>query len=225
MSQLHYMLLAGGMGLLWGWLLSIPVGPINLTIINEGTQRGFKWAVLIGLGASAMEVIYCALAFTGFAAFFQEGYVQAIMELGSFVFMLGLGILLLLKPPPTAQPAGGRFEQKFHPSSAFMIGFVRVMGNFGVFLFWFVLASSFISHNWVRPVWADKAACVAGVALGTSTWFIGLSWAVSLGHRKFSDKTLWRMQKGSGFGLLGLGLIHGAQIVVEMVHHHHNHLR
>ena len=217
---MHYMLLAGLTGLVAGWLLSIPVGPVNLTIMNEGAQRGFKWAVLIGLGASAMEVIYCALAFTGFASFFSEGYVKAIMELGSFVFMLGLGILLLLKKPPSCELPEGRFERKFHPSSAFMIGFLRVMGNLGVFLFWIVLASSFISHEWVRPVWADKGACVAGVALGTSTWFIGLSWAVSLGHRKFSDKTLLRMQKGSGIGLLALGLVHGAQIVVEMVHNH-----
>ena len=50
---------------------SIPVGPINLTILNEGAQRGFTWAMLIGLGASAMEVIYCAIAFTGFSSLFR----------------------------------------------------------------------------------------------------------------------------------------------------------
>jgi len=220
MSQLHYMLLAGFTGLVSGWLLSIPVGPVNLTIMNEGAQRGFKWAVLIGLGASCMEVIYCSMAFTGFASFFSAGYVKAIMELGSFVFMLGLGLILLLKAPPCVDPGSGTIEQKFHPSSAFMIGFVRVMGNLGVFLFWIVLAGSFISHEWDRPVWADKGACVAGVALGTGTWFVGLSWAVSLGHKKFSDKTLLRMQKGSGIGLLILGFVHGAQIVIEMAHNH-----
>ena len=50
------------------FLLSIPVGPINFTIINEGARRGFKWALLIGLGASAMEVVYCTIAFTSFAS-------------------------------------------------------------------------------------------------------------------------------------------------------------
>ena len=30
---------------------AIPVGPINLTILNEGSRRGFAWALLIGLGA------------------------------------------------------------------------------------------------------------------------------------------------------------------------------
>ncbi len=57
-------LVAGLTGFLSGLLLSIPVGPINLTIMNEGARRGFRWAVLIGLGATAMEVIYCFIAFT-----------------------------------------------------------------------------------------------------------------------------------------------------------------
>ncbi|HEX4645361.1 MAG TPA: hypothetical protein VH598_07105 [Verrucomicrobiae bacterium] len=46
-------------GFFSGLLLSIPVGPVNLTIINEGARQGFKWGALIGLGASIMEVIYC----------------------------------------------------------------------------------------------------------------------------------------------------------------------
>src|SRR6266571_4506365 len=89
-------LLAGLTGFLSGLLLSIPVGPINLTIINEGARRGFRWAVLIGLGATVMEVIYCFIAFTGFASFFTRGYVKAAMELFSFVFMLFLGLKFLM---------------------------------------------------------------------------------------------------------------------------------
>src|ERR1700729_1541873 len=75
-------------GFISGLLLSIPVGPVNLTIMNEGAQRGFKWAALIGVGASLMEVIYCALAFTGFAGIFTTGYWKETMEFVSFAFML-----------------------------------------------------------------------------------------------------------------------------------------
>jgi len=62
-------------GFISGLLLSIPVGPVNLTIMNEAARRGFKWAFLIGLGATIMEVIYCTVAFTGFASFFVRGYI------------------------------------------------------------------------------------------------------------------------------------------------------
>ena len=44
MLELPPILVAGLTGLTFGLLLSIPIGPINLTILNEGAQRGFKWA-------------------------------------------------------------------------------------------------------------------------------------------------------------------------------------
>ena len=67
MLELSPILIAGLTGFISGLLLSIPVGPVNLTIMNEGARRGFFWALLISAGASVMEVIYCTIAFTGFA--------------------------------------------------------------------------------------------------------------------------------------------------------------
>jgi len=229
MPELPTILVAGLTGLISGVLLSIPLGPINLTILNEGARRGFKWAALIGLGATTMEVIYCFIAFTGFASFFTRGYVKAAMELFSFVFMLFIGTKFLFaksvqaKPVPLGAAADKievRLEERLHPHSAFMIGLVRVMGNVGVLVFWIILAANFISREWVTPDWPGKLACVAGVAVSTGGWFTGLSWVVSLGHGKWSEKTLLRMEHFSGAGLLILALIHGGTIIWQMHNHH-----
>src|SRR6267143_680983 len=96
MVDLPPILVAGLTGFLSGLILSIPIGPINLTIMNEGARRGFFWAFMIGMGATTMEVIYCFVAFTGFASFFSKGYIKAAMELFSFVFMLFLGTKFLM---------------------------------------------------------------------------------------------------------------------------------
>ena len=213
------MLVSGLTGFASGFLLSVPVGPINLTILNEGARRGFKWAFLIGLGAVVMEVIYCAMAFTGFASFFTRGYVKAAMELFSFVFMLFIGMrFLLARSVPASTKIESQIEERLHPHSAFMTGFVRVMGNPGVFVFWIILAANFISREWVEPNGLSKLSCITGVAAGTSVWFVGLSWAVSLGHRKFSERTLLRMEHFSGIGLLVLALVHAFLIIREMAH-------
>jgi threonine/homoserine/homoserine lactone efflux protein len=227
MESIHPIALAALTGFISGLLLSIPVGPINLTIMNEGARRGFKWAVMIGLGATVMEVIYCFVAFTSFATFFSRGYVKAAMELFSFVFMLFLGLKFLLARSivtPVHLTAATdriemRIEEKLHPHSAFMTGFVRVLGNLGVLVFWIILAANFISREWVKPHWADKLACVGGVAVGTGAWFVGLSWVVSLGHGKFSERTLLRIERASGIGLLALALLHGASIIWQMAQH------
>ena len=84
MGQLQDLAIAALTGFLSGVLVCIPVGPVNLTIMNEGARRGFKWAMMIGLGATLMEAIYCLFAFTGFASFFNKGLIKAAMELCSF---------------------------------------------------------------------------------------------------------------------------------------------
>jgi threonine/homoserine/homoserine lactone efflux protein len=220
MFNLPPIALAATTGFISGLLLSIPVGPVNLTIMNEGARRGFKWAGMIGLGATIMEVIYCTIAFTGFASFFTHGYVKAAMELFSFVFMLFLGVKFLIATSvPATNRVEERIEEKLHPHSAFMIGFVRVMGNPGVLVFWIILAANFISREWVQPGEVNKFACVGGVAVGTGLWFFGLSWATSLGHQKWSEKTLLRMEHFSGIGLLVIAFYHGIHIVWQMAHH------
>ena len=227
MAELHSIILAGITGVVAGFLLSIPVGPIALTIINEGARRGLKWAVMISLGATTMEVIYCFIAFTGFASFFTRGYVKAIMELCSFVFMLFLGIKFLVArsvtDPVHLSTAADRFEvrveEKFKPHSAFMTGLVRVLGNVGVLVFWVIIAANLISREWVTPDWTGKLACVAGVAVGTACWFLGLSWLVSLGHGRMSESTLLKLERGSGIGLLVLAAVHGSTIIWQMARH------
>jgi len=210
-------LVAALTGFLSGFLLSVPVGPVNLTILNEGARRGLLWALLIGSGAVAMEVIYCALAFTGFAAFFTGEGIKRVMELGSFVFMLYLGIRFLrVRAVLVPSAVEEQIKAKFNPHAAFAIGFVRVMANPGVFLGWIVLAANFISRDWVQPTWPGKLSCVAGVAGGTGIWFSGLSYAVSRGHGKFTEKTLLRMEHFSGFCMLALALIHGVYMVWRM---------
>src|SRR4051812_691311 len=189
MPHIHALIIAAVTGFISGFILSVPVGPINLTIINEGARRGFKWAALIGLGAVAMEVLYCAVAFTGFASFFTKGVVKAATELFSFVFMLFLGIrFLLAKTVPAATHIEERIEEKLHPHSAFWIGFVRVMGNPGVLLFWIILAANFISRGWVKADGEAKFACIGGGAPGTRLRFLGLGLGGWLGHHKISGK-------------------------------------
>jgi threonine/homoserine/homoserine lactone efflux protein len=206
---------------------SIPVGPINLTILNEGSQRGFRWAMFIGLGASAMELIYCSIAFTGFSSFFAIRTVKAVMELFTFVFLLFIGAKFLsaqtvnvpMKLDIASQKIEARLGEKWHPHSAFMTGFVRVMGNLGVLLTWIVLAANVMAHDWFEDTLAAKMACVGGVALGTNAWFCALSYGVSRGHGQFSEKTLLRLQHLSGICLIAVGLFDGAHIVWQLARH------
>jgi threonine/homoserine/homoserine lactone efflux protein len=227
MVDWHSIQLAAVVGFLCAMVLSCVPGPINLTILNSGAQRGFKWAMLVGLGASLMEMIYCTIAFTGASSFFDHGPVKATMEVFTFVFFLFLGFKFLsAQSLPTATKFGAatekieaRLEKKLHPHSAFMTGLVRVMGNLGVLLFWIVLAANLMAHDWVDDTIYAKAACIGGVLLGFNLWFLGLSFAISRGYGHFSEKTLLRMEHISGLCLVLAGLFDGGHIIWQLARH------
>lgn len=221
-------------GFITAFLLAIPVGPVNLTIINEGARRGRKWAVLISLGATLMELIYCFVAFTGLASFLLTSkYVKPGMELFTFGFMLVLGIKFLMAKSVSgpvelgeaAQKIEARIGETLHPSSAFAIGFVRVLANPGVMLGWFFFAAYFISRDWVTPDWEGKLSCVGGVGLGTWLWFMVLSFQSARGYGRLNEKTLLKIEHWSGLFLLILAVLHGGWIVKEMVDHHRHETR
>ena len=221
MPDIHHSVLAVITGFVSGLLLSIPVGPINLTIMNEGARRGFRWAALIAAGATAMELVYCALAFTSFAALFQKGVIMAAMQIFSFLFMMFLGVKYLMANtvPVVDRIEHGieqRIEEKLHPHSAFMTGFVRTLANPNVFVGWIVLGANFISLGLVQRTLEGKLFCLAGVAGGVGLWLFGLAWAISLGHKKFTEKTMIRMGRGSGIGLIILGLAQGSYLAVQL---------
>lgn len=201
-------------GFLSGFLYNIPVGPINISIINEGAARGFTRAALIGAGAMVMDMVYCAIGLAGASTLLESNIIRATLELVSFVLMLFLGFKYLLAPKvPKVSHSADVVEQKLHPHTAFMTGFVRMLGNPSVIMLWLGLAAVFTAHGWVDPPVESKVVCVLGVGVGAQVWFTLLAWGASLGHRKLSEKTLLRLSHASGLGLLLLALYIGGRLV------------
>jgi len=219
MAHLAEYLVAAFTGFVSGFLVSIPVGPINISIVNEGARRGFGWAFLIGLGATIMEVIYCAIAFAGFTHLFDSRVVKATMELVSFLLMFFLGVKYLLAHSlPATTRSVESIEHRLHPHTAFWTGFVRCLGNPGVLLFWITISATFISHDWMDDTWQSKGMCLLGVTLGCFSWFTLLSFLVSRGHGRFSTNTLLRMSQFSGASLLIVSLVMGGRLVKLLAH-------
>jgi threonine/homoserine/homoserine lactone efflux protein len=217
--NLQEIITAGVAGLISGFVVSIPVGPINITIVNEGARRGFTWAVLIGLGAMVMDLIYCGVAFAGFSGLFASRFMKATMELLSFVFLIYLGVKYMITASlPATTPTMEAVEHKLHPHTAFWIGFVRVLGNPAVLLFWITVSATFISHDWIEDTFASKAVCVFGTFVGGFLWFLLLSYLVARGHGKFSTKALVRMAHISGAILLLAGVVIGFRLIKLLAH-------
>jgi len=129
--------------------------------------------------------------------------------------LLGLKYLFAQSLPATSKSVE-IIEHRLHPHTAFTIGFVRVLGNPGVLLFWITLSATFIAHEWMDDNWMSKLACVTGVGMGALGWFVLLSFGVSLGTGRFSAQTLLRMSHVSAAFMLIAALFIGGRLVVQL---------
>jgi len=231
MADEHPIMVAGLAGLVCAIFFSSLPGPINLTILNEGAQRGFKWALFIGIGAATMDVIYCAASFTGISQFVDHGIAQTMMRVAGFVFLLFLGFKFLSAKPkkiPTTinlaiEKIEVRIEQKIHPHSAFATGFVRVAANLGVLVAWVALSATLMStkaffstQEWVDNSIPARVACISGVYLGALLWFLFWSYLVSRGHGRLTAQSLLRLQHFSGLCLIITAIYEGVRISMHL---------
>lgn len=202
------------LGIVAGFVASMPGGPVNATILGESAAKGIRWALFVGLGAVLMEAVYCAVAFAGFSQLFESRLVRATMELASFILMLWLGIRYLRGVPIPGENRGlALVEHRFHPHTAFWTGFLRVLGNPGILLLWITVTATFTAREWLHADWPSRWLFVAGVAAGAFLWFVTLAWGVTRGHGRVSPRTLRRLSQGSGILLLGVAIAVGVRLV------------
>jgi threonine/homoserine/homoserine lactone efflux protein len=212
---------AGALGLVAGFIASIPGGPVNATIVGDGARHGFRWVAFVGIGAVAMESIYCALAFAGFASVFEVRVVRATMELVSFLLMLWLGVRYLRGTPIPGEAQGLHLvEQRFHPHTGFWTGFLRVLANPGLVLLWVTVAATLLSRDWIENTWTCKWPFIGGVAVGGLGWFLLVGWGVTHKRGRISPQALKRLAQASGVFLLVVAAVVGVRLIGLLAERH-----
>ncbi|EDZ62971.1 lysine exporter protein (LYSE/YGGA) [Sulfurimonas gotlandica GD1] len=87
------MILSFTEGFLLGLGAAVPLGPINILIMNEAVKK-YKNGVMIGLGAMSSDIMYLFLIIFGLIAFFNQPYILNSLSLfgGAFLIYLAYAI-------------------------------------------------------------------------------------------------------------------------------------
>jgi L-lysine exporter family protein LysE/ArgO len=80
-------------GFLLGLGAAVPLGPINILIMNEAVKK-YKNGVVIGLGAMSSDIMYLFLIIFGLITFFNQPYILNSLSLfgGAFLIYLAYAI-------------------------------------------------------------------------------------------------------------------------------------
>jgi L-lysine exporter family protein LysE/ArgO len=114
-------------GFLLGMGAAIPLGPINILIMNHAL-KDYKSAVAIGFGALSADVLYLTLILFGISTFFSHPNVLNILGVLGSVFLIYMSYLIFKGRyktlDTTNQPASSKGLVKFY-LQGFMLTFVN----------------------------------------------------------------------------------------------------
>ena len=205
-------------GIVCGFLVSVPVGPVNLTVINQALRRGFGAAFLMGLGAIFAEALYASLMLWGHTSILDEPRVVLALRIVAVVVIAGLGVRYLLfkaeRLDASEEKANQLSERWHHPQSLFL-GFALTITNFMLVVVWATMVTLLFAHEWVTRARASRVLCVMGVLVGGSVWFFLVAFFVSRAQRRIKAGTLTLLVRGCGVVFLGFA----ALLAYKLIHH------
>jgi threonine/homoserine/homoserine lactone efflux protein len=158
-------------GLLIGFSIAAPVGPIGLLCIRRSIADGRRAGFVSGLGAATADGIYGAIAALGLTAIMNVllAY-RTWLQLGGGAFLVFLGIATLQSRPAT-EAAGATCSPSL--GSAFVSTMVLTLANpmtILSFLAIFAGAGVDVGRGILPPI-----LMMLGVFLGSAAWWLILS--------------------------------------------------
>jgi threonine/homoserine/homoserine lactone efflux protein len=165
-------------GWLIGFAIAAPVGPIGVLCIRRTLAEGRWIGFLTGLGAATADMLYGAVAAFGLTAI-QELLLrlQLWLRIIGGLFLLYLGIRTFILPPATrsgAQTAPPRSAWRAYGSTVGL-----TLTNPATILS-FTLVFAGLRLGDVGTSYGSAALLVAGVFLGSASWWLLLSAGVGL---------------------------------------------
>ena len=187
-------------GLVLGFSIAAPLGPIGLLCIKR-TLEGGRWhGILSGLGAASADALYGSLAAFGLAALFQRyTWIQTWTQIlgGAFIIYLGLKFALTRK----ASDESGKEVNAAGLGKVYLTTFLLTISNpVTIFAFLGMFAGAGVS-NTTSAVWM-----VVGIFSGSMAWWVTLAFLAHwLGKRLNATVLLW-VNRVAGVALMSFGI-------------------
>ena len=183
-------------GILIGLLVSIPLGPIGVLVIQRTVNKSRMAGLVSGMGAALSDTLYAIIA--GFSLTYVVEFIRAnevfLQSIGALV-VLGLGIHIFFKNPVTDLQQH-RLKGNTHFKDIISTFLVTFSNPLSVFVFLAIFTSSGVASNLVQPY--NTFFIILGVFTGTFIWWFSLSGIVSMFRHKINLRILWWINKTAG---------------------------
>ena len=189
-------------GLLIGFSIAAPVGPIGVLCIRRTLADGRRFGLASGLGAATADAFYGCIA--GFGLVVISNFLinqQIWLNLFGGVFLLYLGIRTLLQKPATqaAQSKGTSLIGAF--GSTFLLTLTNP-----ITVFTYLAVFSGLGIGTIGAEYGTAALFILGIFSGSALWWFILSFGVGLLREKVGAPMLLWINRISGLIILGFAI-------------------
>mgnify|MGYP001766242699 FL=1 len=183
-------------GLLIGFLVSMPIGPIGVMVIQRTANRNFKSGFFSGLGVAFTDSNWAILA--GFSVSyiitFLQTYQLYIQIIGA-VLLIALGLNIFLSHPVTEWKKMRR--KGTSPMEMFLTSVGISLSNpLAILTYIAIFASAHVVFD-ITNLW-EPAFFVSGFFIGATLWWTTLAFTINQFRHKFNLRILWWFNKVSG---------------------------
>lgn len=153
-------------GLLVGFVICAPVGPIGLLCMRRALVEGRLAGMAAVLGASFVDALYCSLAGLGitYIATILTGQHLPIRIAGGLL-VVAVGVRIFFARPSEKLPE----SEGQGLLSSFLSSFLMMLANPMPILVFTATLTALGLHGW-EDAWSATAAMVAGVFFGSALW-------------------------------------------------------
>ena len=190
-------------GIILGFLIAAPVGPIGILCIKRSLDRGPLSGFLTGLGAASADAFYGFIAAFGIAALSEPLLRHStVIQVAGIIFLLYLGQKIFRETPSTSKVGKGNDSGSLAYDYASSLA-LTITNPVTILSF----AAAFAGLGALGSELATAWALVAGVFTGSLIWWVILSSFVgSLLRRYSSDKLMLLVSKASGLTLIAFAV-------------------
>jgi arginine exporter protein ArgO len=196
---LTYFLIGAALGAVTG----VPIGPLNVAIIDAAYRHHLRRAIAVALGGAVADLTYASLGILGLGQLLTaHKAVPPILYSVSGIVLIVYGILTVRAQPIDPGVAGqDDVPGKSYFWGGFGMGIALILLNPATLITWVVIVGTAMADT----TRSEGMAAALGVGAGSAFWFTTVAYLANHGKKVLGKKTVW-LTRVVGLGLIGYGV-------------------
>ncbi|HUS68928.1 MAG TPA: LysE family transporter [Kofleriaceae bacterium] len=184
---MSYLLLGAAIGAVTG----IPIGPVNVAIIDAAYRHHLGRAIAVGLGGATADMGYALIGVLGLSPLLlSHPSVPPILYAVSGVVLIIYGILTVRAQPVDPAGAGDTPPPERTRGwflSGYALGLALILLNPAALIAWVVIAGSSLAD----ATRGEGVFAAIGIGVGSAFWFTVVAHLAHHGKKVLGKKVVW----------------------------------